>query len=149
MDVREKLVELFFDAQQTVSVPYGMDTENATRYIFEQMADHLIAHGVTVQDEPVKMVIPEGVDEKALMEMIRNAPLQILPCEPVQEWISVDDRLPDKLGNYLTYDPRYGDIEIYHYMGFGEWDHHRNGITDAEGHGFAHWMPLPPAPKGE
>ena len=65
----------------------------------------------------------------------------------VQEWISVKDRLPDKDGNYLTYDPRYGDIEIYYYMGCGEWDHHRNGITDAESHGFAHWMPLPTAPE--
>lgn len=67
----------------------------------------------------------------------------------VQEWISVKDRLPDKQGNYLTYDMRYRDIEIYYYMGCGEWDHHRNGITDAEGHGFTHWMPLPQPPKGE
>ena len=60
MDVREKLVELFFDAQQTVSVPYGMETEKATRCIFEQMADHLIAHGVTVQEWiSVKDRLPE------------------------------------------------------------------------------------------
>lgn len=50
MDVREKLVELFFDAQQTVSVPYGMETEKAKRCVFEQLADLLIANGVTVQE---------------------------------------------------------------------------------------------------
>ena len=50
MDVGESWWSCFFDAQQTVSVPYGMETEKATRCIFEQMADHLIAHGVTVQE---------------------------------------------------------------------------------------------------
>lgn len=65
----------------------------------------------------------------------------------VQEWISVKDRLPEKHGDYLTYDQRYKDIEIYYYMGWDEWDHHRNGITDAEGHGFTHWTPLPNPPK--
>ena len=48
--VKEKLVELFFDADQMIHLPYAMNTEQATRYIFEQMADHLIANGVTVQE---------------------------------------------------------------------------------------------------
>lgn len=65
------------------------------------------------------------------------------------EWISVEDRLPDKCGNYLTYDPRYNDINMCYYMGSGEWDHHRNGITDAKSHGFTYWQSLPEPPKGE
>ena len=65
------------------------------------------------------------------------------------EWISVEDRLPEKIGTYLTYDSRYDDIDMYYYMGRSEWDHHRNGITDAQSHGFTHWMPLPQPPKGE
>ena len=111
MDVREKLVELLREVQYQGNAVHGYQD----KYIQNgELADHLIAHGVTVR-----------------------------------EWISVKDRLPDKNGNYLTYDPRYGDIEIYYYMGWDEWDHHRNGITDAEGHGFTHWMPLPQPPKGE
>lgn len=65
------------------------------------------------------------------------------------KWISVEDRLPDKSGKYLTYDSKYGDIDMYYYMGCGEWDHHRKGITDAQSHGFTHWQPLPKPPKGE
>ena len=50
MDVREKLLELIIDAKRT-----DPETGSFTEYL----ADHLIAHGVTVQ-----------------------------------EWISVDDKLP-------------------------------------------------------
>ena len=57
MDVREKLVELINDCRFMEG--YGMD-------LVERQADHLIAHGVTVQ-----------------------------------EWISVDDRLPE-VGGYVV-----------------------------------------------
>ena len=79
MDVREKLVELlkanFYD-----------------EYEFKEIADILIAHGVTVQDNT------EISDE--LLKRLRNAPLTVLHEEPtielVQEWISVKDRLPEE-----------------------------------------------------
>ena len=67
----------------------------------------------------------------------------------VQEWIPVSEGLPDACGNVLTYSTEYGGIDLYYYMGHGEFDHHRNGITDAQTHGFTHWMPLPQPPKGE
>ena len=95
----------------------------------------------------LKADIEDEVSENTTQHREYIADLMIAHGVTVQEWISVKDRLPDKDGNYLTYDPRYGDIEIYYYMGCGEWDHHRNGITDAESHGFAHWMPLPTAPE--
>ncbi len=46
--VREKLVELFLNAEQMIHIPYGMGTKQAERYVFEKMADHLISNGVTV-----------------------------------------------------------------------------------------------------
>lgn len=64
----------------------------------------------------------------------------------VQEWISVEDRLPDACGNVLAYSTEYGNIDLYYYMGQGEFDHYRNGITDAQTHRFTHWMPLPQPP---
>ena len=75
----------------------------------------------------------------------------------VQEWISVDDRLPDKDGCYIVtacdegcscgdgiwYDTVV--IEAEHYK--GEWSWNENGteydITDL----VTHWMPLPLAPE--
>ena len=77
----------------------------------------------------------------------------------VQEWVSVDDRLPDKDGCYIVtacdegcscgdgiwYDTVV--IEAEHYK--GEWSWNENGteydITDL----VTHWMPLPNPPKGE
>ena len=77
----------------------------------------------------------------------------------VQEWVSVDDRLPDKDGCYIVtacdegcscgdgiwYDTVV--IEAEHYK--GEWSWNENGteydITDL----VTHWMPLPKPPKGE
>ena len=77
----------------------------------------------------------------------------------VQEWISVNDRLPDKDGCYIVtacdegcscgegiwYDTVV--IEAEHYK--GEWSWNENGteydITDL----VTHWQPLPQPPKGE
>ena len=103
MDVREKLVELINDCRFMEG--YGMD-------LVERQADHLIAHGVTVQ-----------------------------------EWISVDDRLPE-----------HGDVVVvwHTYMEHpfvcqwdersdcwidNKWTFGRNTIT--------HWCYLPQPPKGE
>lgn len=87
--------------------------------------------------------------DSALAEVIEDAYMTLKNGVTVQEWISVRDRLPDACGNVLTYSTEYGDIDLYYYMGHGEFDHHRNGITDAQTHGFTHWMPLPQPPKGE
>ena len=94
MDVREKLVELIESARY-----WGSNTS-------EEIADHLISNGVTVQ-----------------------------------EWISVDDRLPDKSMRCLVYTKRGGccgyDITYYNQGFYSEYSE----VT--------HWMPLPEPPKGE
>ena len=93
MDIREKLVEILADA--------GM---GKTERNF--LADHLIAHGVTVQ-----------------------------------EWISVDDRLPDKPMKCLVYTKRgeCGGYEITYY----------NQGFNLQYSNVTHWMPMPELPKGE
>jgi hypothetical protein len=57
-----------------------------------------------------------------------------------QEWISVNDRLPDSDGKYLVYTGHDLIHTMYYYatnaFGFEHWD-----VT--------HWMPLPEPPKGD
>ena len=67
----------------------------------------------------------------------------------VQEWISVEDRLPEDSGYYLVvYRDKYnGSISIaldnYVKCGAGEW------WASEFTHNITHWMPLPEPPKGE
>ena len=60
------------------------------------------------------------------------------------EWISVEERLPDKEGTYLTYtdkDKMLMDVFcIYPSHGTRFWVGGNGKVT--------HWMPLPEAPKG-
>ena len=90
MDLMEKLVELIESSRY-----WGSGTS-------EEIADHLIAHGVTVQ-----------------------------------EWISVDDRLPD-VGKFVL---------IYNEINGVRMDYH-DGATFGY-YDVTHWMPLPNPPKGE
>ena len=59
----------------------------------------------------------------------------------VQEWISVDDRLPEPFDSVLVF--RDGKIMIDH--------HEENGwfAYDLNGKRATHWMPIPQPPKGE
>ena len=98
MDVREKLVELLDNAIIDSDDNYGFPNTN-------QVADHLISNGVTVQ-----------------------------------EWVSVDDRLPDKPMKCLVYTKRgeCGGYEITYY----------NQGFNLQYSNVTHWMPLPHPPKG-
>ena len=108
MDVREKLVELIESARY-----WGSNTS-------EEIADYLIAHGVTVQ-----------------------------------EWISVEDKLPPYNRDVLVYRPNMAmkilvDNYAWHYRDdddewYEDWalygkDTNGNPVV-------THWMPLPHLPK--
>lgn len=97
MDVREKLVELFYDNNVRCDQK------------IEGLADDvmgIIANGVTVQN-----------------------------------WISVDDRLPDPFESVLVL--RDGKISIDYNEGNGWFAYDFNGKR------VTHWMQLPDPPKGE
>lgn len=57
------------------------------------------------------------------------------------EWISVEERLPEKEGRYLV----YGVIGGQPLVCGAHYDKH-NGFGDDD---FTHWMPLPEPPKPE
>ena len=99
MDVREKLVELLDNAIIDSDDNYGFPNTN-------QVADHLIANGVTVQ-----------------------------------EWISVNDRLPEKNTTVLASTDNGIVFQcLFAYDGWDLWEGHEVNIT--------HWQPMPEPPKG-
>ena len=142
MDVREKLIDLL--------TGHSIDTQQDVEYV----ADHLISNGVTVQENV------EISDE--LLKQLKNAPITICKEEPsielVQEWISVDDRLPDNKEHdwvlaQVVEDNGYMHIpKVMEYRQakddwFEEtygWLSEHNGVFSV-----THWMPLPNPPKGE
>ena len=118
MDVREKLVELLRNSPHLDTIK-GYKGNDCT---FEQGADWLITHGVTVQ-----------------------------------EWISVDDKLPPYNRDVLVYRPNmamkflvdnydgyYGEDDGEWYEGWSKYgkDIHGKPII-------THWAYLPHPPKGE
>ena len=79
----------------------------------------------------------------------------------VQEWISVDERLPDETGRYLAVKKRIApdelggnrtDIVILRFFvddGFRMPTHIPDWINEEINEEVTHWMPLPEPPKGE
>ena len=79
----------------------------------------------------------------------------------VQEWISVDDRLPEETGRYLAVKKRIApdelggnrtDIVILRFFvddGFRMPTHIPDWINGEINEEVTHWMPLPQPPKGE
>ena len=109
MDVREKLVELIKDG-----IRKGLRAKGDDRldYSFEDVADHLIRNGVTVQ-----------------------------------EWISVDERLPENFISVLGYMTDAGEFppvrecytvgNVFFFPALGDI------------HPVSHWREMPHPPKGE
>ena len=67
----------------------------------------------------------------------------------VQEWISVDDRLPEEKGRYLTANKRFGDETVVFDLWFGGgfwYVDEEDNVFDFE---VTHWMPMPNPPNGE
>ena len=66
----------------------------------------------------------------------------------VQEWISVDDELPEeKLDCIVHYKHAYCDNDDYWAIGICFYDGEKFQINPA--YKVTHWMPLPQPPKGE
>ena len=103
MDVRKKLVELLKTSP----------TRNGYTDL-EDIADHLIAHGVTVQ-----------------------------------EWISVDDRLPEVGGYVVCIAKRNPFSRFMPMVARIEKNGWVNPITEQYISEVTRWMPLPDPPKGE
>ena len=111
MDVREKLAELIKDG-----IRKGLRASEDDRldYSFEDVADHLIMNGVTVQ-----------------------------------EWISVDDRLPENGGYVVCVAKRNPFSRFMPMVARIEKNGWVNPITEQYISEVTHWQPMPQPPKGE
>ena len=66
----------------------------------------------------------------------------------VQEWISVDDRLPEEKVNCIVhYKHAYCDNDDYWAIGMCFYDGEKFQLAPA--YKVTHWMPMPEPPKGE
>lgn len=183
MDLMEKLVELLTNSPQLDVLDWTTGWEEAANY--------LIAHGVTVQDEEPLDAFLHPVDaykglkakylvfkadtgervgncfvlcpdkDSAAVEAIRayasatdNETLAediynwVGKGEPVQEWISVKDRLPEeKVDCIVHYKHAYCDNDDYWAIGICFYDGEKFQFDPA--YKVTHWMPLPVLPKGE
>ena len=91
-------------------------------------------------DNPLQLSCDEQVQ--------RIADHLIMNGVTVQEWISVDDRLPRINVGVLVYTPRLKNIFEAFYKVDGKWEifSYRGGeILNDE---VTHWMPIPQPPKG-
>lgn len=86
-----------------------------------------------------------ATDNETLAEDIYN---WVGKCEPVHEWISVDDRLPEEKVNCIVhYKHDYCNNDGYWAIGFCFYDGEKFRID--LGYKVTHWMPMPEPPKGE
>ena len=128
MDVREKLVELLRDVQYLG----GLE---------EKIADHLIENGVTVQEDCKNCA-------EATQNCIVKLQEQIAELRSAQEWISVDDRLPEEKVNCIVhYKHAYCDNDDYWAIGICFYDGEKFQMNLS--YKVTHWQYLPHPPKGE
>ena len=81
-----------------------------------------------------------GLEEKIADHLIANG-------VTVQEWISVDERLPEEKVNCIVhYKHAYCDNDDYWAIGVSFFDGNKFQIGLA--YKVTHWMPLPKPPKG-
>ena len=132
MDVREKLIEIL----RKPIFPHELADP------IEAVADYLLDSGVTVQENM------EISDE--LLKQLKNAPITNWKEEPsievVQEWISVDDRLPENGKEGVLIALRWGEVDIG-WCEDGRW--RSEFVNEYEDGEVTHWMPLTNLPKGE
>ena len=153
MDVREKLVEMLQDGDDPV---WGWFPNNATMI---QLADYLIAHGVTVQEWiSVKDRVPEENEyvmiwcgecqiakiEKGISEVQRNAMKDGEIDAPVATgWASSSGYFQLKRSeSYRACDEGFNNKVRYCWSVNG-------GMMKLFGQNVTHWTPLPEPPKGE
>ena len=132
MDVKEKLIEIL----RKPIFPHELADP------IEAVADYLLDSGVTVQENM------EISDE--LLKQLKNAPITNWKEEPsievVQEWISVDDRLPENGKEGVLIALRWGEVDIG-WCEDGRW--HSEFVNEYEDGEVTHWMPLPQPAEGE
>ena len=119
MDVREKLVELLRNSPHLDTVK-GYKGNDCT---FEQGADWLIAHGVTVQEWIPASEPPKKITNKVIV-LCKNGYMGY--------------------GHYEDYKGKQTWYNLESGKPFTDWD-----LEDCESYEVTYWMQMPQPPKGE
>ena len=136
--MREKLIDLI-----SGGVPRH---EPFLSKVFEGLADHLIANGVTLQKDvhyATEQAYKNGYEAGYTDGEIDFAP----------KWIPVTERLPDRDGQYLC-NYHFGEhramtfTRVLDYYATDKVPHFQHTLGDITMK-VTHWMPLPEPPKGE
>ena len=62
---------------------------------------------------------------------------------PPNEWVSVEERLPDDKERVIAYRPKEADVSAYKYCVMWGW----SVKISMKHRGISHWMPLPEPPE--
>ena len=120
MDVREKLIELI---KEGIRKGLRASGDDRLDYSFEDVADHLIMNGVTVQEWIPASEPPKKITNKVIV-LCKNGYRGFGHYEDykgVRTWYNLESGKP-----------------------FTDWD-----LEDCESYEVTHWMPIPHPPKGE
>ena len=141
MDVREKLLDLLLKENylcKPSECKYCLSNSSCNYY---RAADRLIANGVTVQEDCKDCA-------EATQNCIVKLQEQIAELRSAQEWVSVEDRLPEESGIYIV-TANDGHAQR---VSFVQWQKKNRmwNLTGARSYWrITHWQPLPQPPKGE
>ena len=75
-----------------------------------------------------------------------NEHLGVMLSKAKQEWISVDERLPEEGTRVIGYDYE-SNVRCYFIYSERWWLTEDDGWNTAKGWGVTHWMPIPEPPK--
>ena len=120
MDIREKLVELIKEGIRKGLRARGDDRLD---YSFEDVADHLISNGVTVQEWIPASEPPKKITNKVIV-LCKNGYMGY--------------------GHYEDYKGKQTWYNLESGKPFTDWD-----LEDCESYEVTHWQPMPQPPKGE
>ena len=107
----------------------------------KRIADHLISSGVTVQESC-------NTCAEATQNCIAELQEKIAELRSVQEWVSVDDRLPENGGYVVCIAKRNPFSRFMPMVARIEKNGWANPITEQYISEVTHWIPMPQPPKG-
>ena len=123
MDVREKLVELLNGIIDGGFKSHSYSYESGEQLTNDEIASHLIAHGVTVQEWVPASDPPKKITNKVIV-LCKNG--------------------YRGFGHYEDYKGKQTWYNLESGKPFTDWD-----LEDCESYEVTHWQPLPQPPKGE
>lgn len=113
-----------------------IDADRLKSTIAQLKAESLDIKREKIIQDTIDQIFPQVIDDEPTIE-----------AEPVNGWISVDDRLPEKDGLYIV----CKTIKPHQIVFEARWKENKwlSVVKDNQLDFVTHWQPLPEPPKGE